>query len=118
MVNTFIIYEATIVGLYSDIIFRLVNFIYKKSSIFSLFIVGFLKHFLGYFLRLQTIFCKYRGKGKAIITRTFLSECIIEGIVFTIMYLLIPNAFITGFLLHIISEYIGVHKLFIKYRCN
>lgn len=118
MINLSVVYEAVIVGIYSDILFRIITGIVKKSSILTIFIVGVLKHFLGYYLQLQSGFCYFRGKGKAIITGNFVNECILEGIVFTIIYLLTLNAFITGFSLHIISEYIGIHNLFIKYICR
>jgi hypothetical protein len=118
MIKPGVVYEAIVVGIYTDILFRIVTCIFKKSSILTILIVGILKHFLGYYLQLQSGFCYFRGKGKAIITDNFINECILEGIVFTIIYLLLHNAFIAGFSLHVISEYIGIHKLFIKYRCQ
>ena len=118
MIIPSVIYEAILVGIYTEIIFRIITVVLQNATIPTLFIVGFLKHFLGYYLQLQSSFCKYYGKGRAIITDNFINECIIEGVVFTLIYLLLPSAFISGFLLHIISEYTGIHNLFIKYRCR
>ena len=113
-----VICEAIVVGIYLDILFRIVNIIFRKTSIGSLFFTGFLKHFLGYYLYLHKLFCKFRGKNTAIKSNRFLINCVIEGFVFTIFYLIIKNAFITVFLMHIISEYIGIHTLFIKHSCQ
>ena len=118
MFKLHVLYEAIVVGIYLDILFRIVNIIFTKTSIFSLFFTGFLKHFLGYYLYLHTLFCKFRGKNTAFRTKRFLLDCVIEGCIFTIFYLIIKNAFITGFLMHILSEYIGLHKLFIKHSCQ
>jgi len=118
MVIPSVLYEAIIVGIYTEIIFRIITMFLQNASIPTLFVVGFLKHFLGYYLQLQSSFCYYYGKSHAIITDNFINECIIEGIIFTLIYLLLPSAFMSGFLLHIISEYTGIHNLFIKYRCR
>lgn len=118
MIERTVIYEAIIVGIYFEILFRIVTGIVKNTSVFTLFVVGFLKHFLGYYLQLQSAYCYFHGKGKAHITYNFINECILEGFVFTILYSLLPNAFIIGIFLHLISEYIGIHKVYIKYRCQ
>ena len=118
MLNINVIYEAIVVGIYLDILFRIIYIIFGTPSLFSLFFVGFLKHFFGYYLQLQSLFCKYRGKHKAIKNNYFLLNCVKEGIIFTLMYLFINNAFVTGFVMHIISEYIGLHKSFIRNSCR
>jgi hypothetical protein len=103
--------EATIVGIYSFIIFSL-------FSTLPIFWIGFLKHFLGYFLGLHEMYCVYHGKKHIFITTYFIGDCILEGIGFSMLFYIFMNPFITGFVFHILSEYTGIHKLFIKYRCK
>jgi hypothetical protein len=104
--------EAVIVGIYSFIIF-------SAFSSLPIFWIGFLKHFLGYFLGLHELYCLHYGKKiKPVAIIFFIWECILEGIGFSILFYIFMNPFITGFVFHILSEYTGIHKLFIKYRCK
>jgi hypothetical protein len=103
--------EALLVGIYSFFIF----YIFSPLPIFW---IGFLKHFLGYFLGLHYIYCIQHGKKNIFITKYFIFECILEGFIFSILFYIFMNPFITGFIFHLLSEYIGIHKLFIKYRCE
>jgi hypothetical protein len=107
----YLIGEAVIVGLYCFILFSFL-------SPLPIFWIGFLKHFLGYFFGLQEVYCINHGKKHSFITKYFIGECILEGIGFSILFYIFMNSFITGFVFHILSEYIGIHKLFIKYRCK
>lgn len=114
--------ECVIVGLYS----YLIHFIVEKiiSNLYLiLFFTGFLKHFLGYMLNIQTFYCNYgnacksKNKGKKIAKYSF-SECIIEGLLYlfigtTITY----NSFIIGFSLHFIFELLNIHKYFCNTHC-
>ena len=103
--------EATIVGIYSTFLFS----IFHPLPIFW---IGFLKHFLGYFLGLQSLYCNHHGKKESFITKYFIFECICEGVCFNILFYIFMNSFITGFTFHLLSEYTGIHKVFIKYRCK
>ena len=103
--------EALVVGMYSFFLFSIL-------SPLPIFWIGFLKHFLGYFLGLEYLYCIHHNKKENFITNYFIFECILEGIVFSILFYIFMNSFISGFIFHILSEYIGIHKLFIKYRCK
>ena len=104
--------QSVFVGIYSVSIFILLS----KIGYPNLFLTGFIKHFLGYILGLQDIFCK------CLIDYPFLSlmrDCSLEGILFLI-FLQGSNLFtkfLFGFSLHIISEYLGIHKYFCKSYC-
>ena len=102
---------AIIVGIYSFTLFTIL-------SPLPIFWIGFLKHFLGYFLGLQYLYCNHHGKKESFITKYFIFECIWEGIGFSILFYIFMNSFMTGFIFHLLSEYTGIHKLFIKYRCK
>ena len=102
---------------------------YVISSNFTLllFVVGFLKHFLGYYLKIQDYYCAtcVKGSKSHVSTKILFGESILEGGLFIVLGLLlgvfIENRsllmFLLGFLLHIIAEFVGVHKYFCKTRC-
>lgn len=123
MINEYqYILEAIIVGIYCIILLIL--------NINNLFIIGFVKHFLGYYINLHLLYCKYsyscNHKNKIIYNFTdLIIDSIIEGILFiifgNILQIIIINKyilyFIIGFSLHIISEIAGKHKFFCKKHC-
>jgi len=140
--------ESIIVGIYTTIIavflFYFIQIVNKSSklllSIWFFFLLGFLKHFLGYFLNLQTEYCNQGHQCKIIHQNQYLNlnldlkaippsilENIGEGIVFVLMGLLFTNlfkiknpfliAFLIGFSLHIVSDIVGLHTYFCKYYC-
>jgi len=104
--------QSVFVGLYSVSIFSLLS----KLGYPNLFLTGFIKHLFGYLLGLQDVFCRCS------IHYPFLSlmrDCTLEGILFLI-FLQRSNTFtkfLFGFFLHIISEYLGIHKYFCKSYC-
>jgi hypothetical protein len=136
--------ESMIVGIYTTIIavflFYLIQIVNKSSkillSIRFFFVLGFLKHFLGYYLNLQTEYCNqgvqckknrlnFNLNLKAI--QPSLLENSGEGLAFVLMGLLFTNlfkiknlfliAFLIGFSLHIFSDLTGIHTYFCKYYC-
>ena len=134
--------ETSIVGFYTVIIAFFISFFipntneYKTFLIF-LFILGFLKHFLGYWLQLQTLYCNYgiackREKNKQTTTHwkakepSFI-ENIGEGILFVMVGFLIKKifhihniyliSFFIGLFTHLIFELLGFHAFFCKNRC-
>ena len=119
--------ESLFVGVYTCIISFFVSFLVSSNFTLLLFVVGFLKHFLGYYLKIQDYYCATCVKGsKSHTTKQILfGESILEGGVFIILGLLlkvfIENRtvlmFLLGFLLHMIAEFVGVHKYFCKNRC-
>ena len=118
--------ESLFVGVYACVIYFFVSFV-VYSNFTLLFFVGFLKHFLGYYLKIQDYYCNscVKGSKSQVSTRDLFIESILEGSVFIILGFLlgvfIKNRgvlmFLIGFLLHIVSEFAGVHKYFCKNRC-
>jgi len=120
--------ESLFIGLYSCVIYLLVSFTTNSSNFnLLLFTVGFLKHFLGYYLKIQDYYCNScltNSKSKTTTTKLIV-ESILEGGVFIILGLLlklfIENRFLLifllGFLLHTVAEFAGIHKYFCKSHC-
>lgn len=98
------------------------------------FLLGFLKHYLGYITGLQNWYCKKRNKEikdtlvnvKTLVKAnapSFLQN-IQEGIAFVIVSFIIQKifkikdiyfiAFLTGFILHLLAEFFGIHTIFCK----
>lgn len=118
--------ESLFVGVYSCAIYFFVSYILSGFT-WSLFVVGFLKHFLGHYLKIQDYYCNscVKNSKSQVTTRDLFIESILEGGVFVILGLLlkffITNrfllVFLLGFLLHIFAEFVGVHRYFCKNRC-
>lgn len=136
--------ESIVVGVYSLLIYILVDF--KFNSTIKIFIVGFIKHLLGYVLNIHTYYCNYgyaclkyqkqvsiplrknnnittHSKVAKISLITLLRECAFEGCLFVFCNLLLSKIknnyiriFILGVLLHIIFEFLQLHVYFCK-RC-
>lgn len=125
------IFESFLVGLYSSIIFFILNKTIKVDTNVLVFLTGFAKHFLGWFLQIHTYYCKYgyackKQSNSSKYTHMLLLECILEGIVFVLFYNLIKRMhklktiyiiFIIGILLHILAENLKIHSFFCKKRC-
>ena len=110
--------EAILIGIYASILYILVK-PFIKNTLLLFFIVGFLKHFLGYFIGLHTYYCNCK------LQTTFLqlvTESIMEGILFMILFKVlgdrIESIFFIGVILHLSFEMVGLHKLFCKERCK
>ena len=162
MVNYVI--ESIAVGLYSLFIFYILS---KTTAINSktkatilLFTTGFLKHLLGNILQIHDYYCNH-GSACSFLqlrenqtespikyisqntTAMLILECIIEGIIFVILYNMIlyifnqqlakqgdqsthgtkqrnnmTIVFLIGFILHVLSEKTGIHTYFCKTRCK
>jgi hypothetical protein len=135
--------EVIFVGLYSAFIFTLVSQLFQqnyKYNVLILFIVGFLKHYLGYVLGIQTYYCNH-GKKCVNIRKTLpdtifkasnkylLETSLAEGGWFTLMGLFFMNKnnserkniailFFIGSITHILAEFSGIHEMFCKTNCN
>jgi hypothetical protein len=122
-----VVLESLFVGVYSFLIYFFCSHIISSNFALLLFTVGFLKHFLGYYLKIQDFYCDtcVKGSKSQVSTRNLFIESILEGVVFIILGFLlgvfIENRrvlmFLIGFLLHIFAEFTGVHKYFCKNRC-
>lgn len=128
--------EAILVGIYTFIIFLCISFFPIHNIYLLLFFIGFVKHFLGYYLYFQQYYCNYgyacsSKKQKKLITpfAELFGESCIEGLAcigLGTILLQIPYLhkrekiifFLLGFILHIISELIGLHTYFCKNKCQ
>jgi len=126
------IVEAIIVGIYCGFLYGFLSSIIDHFLLL-LFVLGFVKHFMGYYLNLHSIYCKYGEacersfeRVKPVDIKKLAYESFLEGILFFIFgYFLsmfskdrLQNVVIIGFLLHMISENIGLHKEFCNTRCK
>lgn len=124
------IFESIFVGIYSILLYIILS-IYIDNIYLLYFSIGFFKHFLGYFLKIQDYYCNYGyscgKKSKVNVTNIeIFLESIFEGISFVLfavfLLLFIKNkaliVFIIGVLFHNLYELLGIHKLFCKYRCK
>ena len=119
-----LIIEALFIGLYSAF---LSLFIFSNINIYIyLFIIGFFKHLIGYYIGFHNYYCINNGKKSVLKSNIIYKDSIKEGGGFVIIGIIVIrlfnlnlfiSLFITGFLFHIIAEYIHLHKYFIDYRC-
>jgi hypothetical protein len=83
---------------------------YKQFSLFSL---GFIKHFWGYLTGLHELYCN--GPRNSVY---ILPESILEGVIFVLGFNLFRintrNVFLFGVGIHLLFEWSGIHKMF----CN
>jgi hypothetical protein len=139
--------ESLFVGIYTALIFLFVSFSPIENIYLRLFSIGFVKHFLGHYLSLDTYYCNYGdacvshksfsnnndfhesrvGKKKSVTTTVNLVlESIGEGVLFlilgSILLTVLRNRFLLyfsiGFILHTGFELLGVHKKFCQVRCS
>lgn len=129
--------ESLFVGIYCCLIYLALFYTGLTANVYlMLFIVGFMKHFFGYFLKIHDYYCKYgcrkydcsdnnknahAKRNELVLT----GESILEGVAFIILGSLLTlfikskvvMYFILGFGIHIISEIIGLHSYFCRERC-
>jgi hypothetical protein len=124
------IYESLFVGAYSCILYLLVPI---SDTRIALFVVGFLKHYLGNWLGIQDYYCNNgyscnsQHPSKYLLTQTALIlESVVEGGLFLILgtALLMLNKnmivtyFLIGMLMHLLFEFSGAHQKICAYRCK
>lgn len=117
--------ESVFVGGLSLALYTIIQFVIKDPFIFVFFILGVLKHVLGYYLGIQSAYCRIYNKTKIQAIRFKNVTLLFEGLGFVIigkmLSWMIPNrfiiAFLTGALIHIIAEKTGIHKYFLKTQC-
>ena len=130
------ILEAFIVGIYTSLIYIIVSHILKINNLWLLLVVGFCKHFFGYYLKIHTWYCnngyscntnllKYTAKSN-ILTLIFYSfgEALMFVMIGTILnFFKLTNKnhlqlfFIIGFAMHVLAEILGIHKWFCETEC-
>ena len=124
------IYESLFVGVYSCILYLLVPI---SDPRIALFVIGFLKHYLGNLLSLQDYYCNYGYSCKAdrpskyVVTHLALVlESVAEGGLFLLLGIaimfLVKNMtlvyFLLGIIMHLLFEFSGAHQKICAYRCK
>ena len=124
-------FECIAVGTYCLFLFSLLQY-FNLELKNTLFLLGFSKHFIGYFLGFHSVYCQYGANcqlnrtpymkiihyEKIVKNITIIGKSIIEGFVFLFIgWILFQNGiknnyinvFFIGFFLHILSDIIGFH---------
>ena len=116
--------EAFIIGCYSLLLSLPLSVIIKDNNILF-FLTGFLKHFLGHYIGIHSIYCEmHHLRLNKVNIVTLLEQSILEGFLYVIggnlifKYFNVSSFFIIGFILHIIFEIIGIHRSFISNSCS
>jgi hypothetical protein len=128
MKDYIIIIESIFVGLYTLCLFNIINIVKIFTFNNQIFLLGFMKHFLGYYLGLHTYYCKYgyscNNQNKIADSTYIIIDSIMEGFLFLFIFKFILlntideyKIIIVGFLLHFIFDILSLHKIFCKYRC-
>lgn len=125
-----LILEAFLVGFYVLLLFFVFRLIIKIDLYLELFIIGFIKHLLSYYLGLQSQYCKIylnNNNNYEVKSSNIIIECLLEGLAFIyfgylLKLILNPDnysfGFILGFIIHIIADFYGIHKLFLINNCH
>ena len=136
--------ESFFVAIYSCAIFSILKYFLnlKINIILLIFITGFFKHFIGWISGLQHLYCAsknyenisvYRQRQRQGLSNAYnfiarfvskIIESLGEGILFVGLFLIIRSLSLThnnylivciiGAFLHLLFEFIGMHKIFCK----
>ena len=117
------IFESLFVGIYcASIWLFLSSFI--PNSLILFFLLGFTKHFIGFYSGIHDKYCSLCRREKSVASKKYLFlESLGEGIWFVFLSLVIqPHNFLSVFLMgaftHILAEWTGVHRFFCEKRCH
>lgn len=120
------IIEAIIVGIYCLLLYYLFPI---NNFYIQLFIIGFIKHYLSYYIKLHDYYCNNghacNNKNTKSINYNIFGQSILEAITFIIFGYIFDNIlfdksytyFFIGFTLHILAENINLHKFFCNNYC-
>lgn len=123
--------EAIFVGIYSCILY--IGLSYFISNLFYTFLItGFIKHFLGYYLGIQSVYCKIHVDPTVfaipyqLILLSFLEAGLYLIVGTSISSLVSIHTFFAkyglffgiGFLLHFFAKNAGIHAFFLKNVCK
>ena len=121
-------YESIFIGLYSLVLYSLLkNLIINVPFVYVLFILGVAKHFLGYFGGLQTYYCRIYKNDQTVASVPTALDLVFEGLLYVLIGLsffsyIVKNkyiiAFLTGVVLHLGFEILGLHKYFLRTHCT
>jgi hypothetical protein len=120
--------ESIFIGIFSAIIYctlKLFYVLFVFPNWLILFILGILKHFFGYYLGIQNIFCSINCKKSKSIVPIFI-DYLLEGVYFVIIGEIISNyfnfsaiisVFLSGVFINILAELLGIHKYYCLHNC-
>jgi len=126
-----IIFETLFVGLYCLFLYTILSNIITLNKYIFLFILGFLKHYLSYYIGIHDYYCNngyvcnISNSKKISDTKYLVFDSILEGLLFIIVGNYILNYFknkylgffVIGVFLHLFAELFYIHNFFCKYRC-
>ena len=113
--------ESIMVGLFSLSIYFCFQSIRPWNVL--LMVVGMVKHYMGYWVGLQQLYCEHHTTLSRLEPPP-LYEVILEGVAFVLIGNILSwihsreiIVFLIGVILHLLSEVLGLHALFLK-RCS
>jgi hypothetical protein len=128
--------EALLVGLYSTILFKIL-FYFIQNKYILLYVLGFVKHYISYYLYIHDLYCNNGTACKKILHKNtsyvakkdnLIIESILEGFWFLIIGSFATSfinkskwltaIFTIGFVTHVLSEIIYVHDYFCSFNCK
>lgn len=111
--------ESIFIGIYCYIIYNIIDIFIIKNIYYKIFIIGFIKHFLGYYLKLHDYYCN--KSNNIAISKYLIIDSMGEGLLFLLLYTLFKfnenNIIYVGIFIHLLFEILGFHELFRMHRC-
>jgi len=111
--------ESIFIGIYCYIIYNIIDIFTIENIYYKIFIIGFVKHFSGYYLNLHDYYCN--KSNSSAISKYLIIDSIGEGFLFLLLYNLFKfnenNIIYVGIFIHLLFEILGFHELFRIYRC-
>ena len=132
----YVVLEAILVG--CGCVFLYIGLQWIKPLFVSLFVLGILKHGIGYGIGIESLYCRY---GQACLSRSLdgpiqrkeahshhiVVETLLEGLAFVLGGFLLSGpwlrlgmfqrVFLLGFFLHLLAEASGLHTKFCTNNC-
>jgi len=124
-----LVIEALLIGFYTNIVYFLFYFPFTYLHLnlqIQIFIVGFFKHFLGYYTGIQTFYCNKLKTNTIALPKQLFMFSLLEGLSFVVLSIILfknielvwLKLFLTGLTIHLIADIIGVHTYFISNFCK
>uniref|UniRef100_A0A6C0I554 Uncharacterized protein n=1 Tax=viral metagenome TaxID=1070528 RepID=A0A6C0I554_9ZZZZ len=123
-----VIVEAVVVAIYTGILSLPLSLFSIDDPALFFFLLGFVKHGLGSFLGLHSLYCR-RKLGPTWFSNGSYLQILLESVGEGLLFILFGNlysrlggrimsAFMIGLSLHLLFELFSFHSLFLKYRCS
>lgn len=120
-----LITESSLISVYTLTLYGLRR-LFTSSP--NMFVLGFLKHFLGYYTGIHDLYCQSKIPGTVAYERLsmLIFESILEGFAFAIVgqlllysrFDIISSVLLIPFILHILAETTGIHLIFLNNKCR